>query len=62
MLHQRPMRWRTTCTRLVHELVWVCLILGIAAYGAVVVQHVTEALVDMAYQQTSVKAVPRPNR
>jgi hypothetical protein len=37
----------------VRRLVWVCLVLAIAGYGAVVVRNVTETLVGITTHQAS---------
>ena len=39
------MRWRVDLAGAVRNLVWACLVLAVAAYGAVVVRNVTDALV-----------------
>jgi hypothetical protein len=45
------MHWQAEPTRPVRSLVWACLILAVAAYGAVVVRSVTDALVGIATHQ-----------
>jgi hypothetical protein len=45
------MRWQAEPTNPVRRLVWVCLVLAVAAYGAVVVRNVTDALVGIATHQ-----------
>jgi F0F1-type ATP synthase membrane subunit c/vacuolar-type H+-ATPase subunit K len=56
------MRWRANRTEPVRGLVWVCLVLGVAAYGSVVVRNVTETLVGIATHQPSMVVVQRPSR
>lgn len=41
---------------------WVCLVLTVAAYGAVVVRNVTDALIAMSSQQADVVVASRPAR
>jgi hypothetical protein len=42
--------------------VWVCLVLAVAAYGSVVVRNVTEVLAGIAHQAPVMVAVERPSR
>jgi F0F1-type ATP synthase membrane subunit c/vacuolar-type H+-ATPase subunit K len=44
------------------DLLWAGLVLAMAAYGAVVVRNVTEALVGIASHPPSMVVVQRPNR
>jgi hypothetical protein len=55
------MRSRAKGIRLAHGVVWVFLVLAVAAYGSVVVRNVTDVLVGMTHQPTMV-VVERPNR
>jgi len=48
------MRWRVDPSGPVRNLVWACLILAVAAYGALVVRNVTDALVGIATHQPPV--------
>jgi len=53
------------CTRAMHwrvNLVWACLLLAVAAYGAVVVRNVTEMLVGITSHQSSIILAQRPSR
>ena len=45
------MRSRVDLARLARDLVWVCLVLAVAAYGAAVVRNVTDALIAMSSRQ-----------
>ena len=54
------MRSRADGIRLAHGLVWVCLVLPVAAYGSVVVRNVTDMLVGMTHQPDIV-VVEQPN-
>ena len=56
------MRWQAKVRQAVPSLVWVCLVLAIAAYGAVVVRNVTDTLIGIADHSRSVASVERPNR
>jgi F0F1-type ATP synthase membrane subunit c/vacuolar-type H+-ATPase subunit K len=56
------MRSRVDLTPLLLNLLWAGMILAIAAFGAVVVRNVTDALVGIAYQQPSIVVVDRPSR
>jgi hypothetical protein len=42
--------------------VWVCLVLSVAAYGAVVVRNITDMLVGITDHSRDVALVGRPNR
>ncbi len=42
--------------------VWIILILGIAAYGAAVVRNVTETLTGIAFRSATVDAARPPSR
>lgn len=44
------------------HLLWVCMILAVAAYDAVIVQNVTETLMGITYQPASVEVIQRPGR
>jgi hypothetical protein len=56
------MRWRAKLTTLLPRLAWICLVLAVATWGAVVVRNVTDALMGIAYHQPSYVVVERPNR
>jgi F0F1-type ATP synthase membrane subunit c/vacuolar-type H+-ATPase subunit K len=56
------MRWRVDLSRLARDVLWVGLILAVAAYGAVVVRNVTETMVAITSHQPSIVVVERPNR
>ena len=56
------MRWQADPAEPVRRLVWACLILAVAAYGAVVVRNVTDALVGIATHQPVTVAVQSPYR
>jgi hypothetical protein len=56
------MRWRVDVARLGRDLLWACLVVAMAAYGAVVVRNVTDALVGIASHPASLVVVQRPNR
>lgn len=43
-------------------LVWFCLILAMAAYGAAIVRNITETLQGIAGQSRSVAVLERPYR
>ncbi len=45
-----------------YGLVRICLILAVAAYGAVVVQNVTGMLKDIVHHPVLVQTADRPNR
>jgi hypothetical protein len=44
------------------HLLWACMILAVAAYGAVVVRNVTDMLVGITHQPTTMVVTARPNR
>jgi hypothetical protein len=48
------MRWRVDCTGLARHLLWASLVLAVAAYGSVIVRNVTDALVEITHQPSSV--------
>jgi hypothetical protein len=56
------MRWRVDLTPLLLNLLWAGLILAMAAFGAVVVRNMTNALRGIAYHQPPIVVVDRPNR
>ena len=56
------MRWRVDLAGAVRNLVWACLVLAVAAYGAVVVRNVTDALVGIATHQPSMVVAQQPYR
>ena len=56
------MRWRADITKVLMHLVWACLVMAVAAYGAVVVRNVTDMLVAIACHQPSMIVAERPSR
>jgi F0F1-type ATP synthase membrane subunit c/vacuolar-type H+-ATPase subunit K len=46
----------------VRNLVWACLVLAVAAYGAVVVRNVTDTLVGITSRQPSTVIAQQPYR
>ncbi|MDR3532398.1 MAG: hypothetical protein P4L90_17830 [Rhodopila sp.] len=55
-------RWRPEVTTLLTDLLWACLIVAVAAYGAVVVRNVTDTLMAIAYHQPSIVVADKPSR
>jgi hypothetical protein len=56
------MRSRVDIARLARDLLWACLVLAVAAYGAVVVRNVTDALVMITSHQPAMVLADRPMR
>jgi hypothetical protein len=56
------MPWQAKVRQALPGVVWVCLVLAVAAYGAVVVRNVTEMLAGIAGHPHSVVLVERPTR
>lgn len=57
------MRWQAKVVRqAVPVVAWVCLVLAVATFGAVVVRNVTDALVTMTDHSRAMNFVERPNR
>jgi hypothetical protein len=56
------MPWQAKLRQAVDGAVWICLVLAVAAYGAVVVRNVTEMLVGITQPARSVIAVEHPMR
>ncbi|HEY0184709.1 MAG TPA: hypothetical protein VGC09_18060 [Rhodopila sp.] len=56
------MRSPADCTTLVRRLVWIGLVLAVAAYGSIVVRNVTAALVGIASHQSTVIVAETPSR
>jgi len=56
------MRSRTDIITLVLQLLWVCAIVAVAGYGALIVQNVTEALKGIAHHSASAPIIERPTR
>ncbi len=56
------MRWQANIREIVGGLVWICLILATAAYGAAIVRNITETLQGIAGQSRSTAALARPYR
>jgi hypothetical protein len=55
------MRWQADRSAPVRNLVWICLVLTVAAFGSVVVRNVTETLVGITHQP-SMAVAQRPSR
>jgi F0F1-type ATP synthase membrane subunit c/vacuolar-type H+-ATPase subunit K len=56
------MRSRVDPPRPLRTLLWIGLVLAVAAYGSVVVRNVTETLVWIASHQPAMVMVQRPSR
>ncbi len=56
------MRWRVDRTKLVRDVVWIGLVVAIAAYGSAIVRNVTDTLVGMTAHPPSMVVVARPSR
>jgi hypothetical protein len=56
------MLWQAKVRQALPTLVWVCVVLAVAAYGAVVVRNVTDTLIGIVDHSRSVALVDRPNR
>jgi hypothetical protein len=56
------MRWQASLQQALPMAVWVCLVLAMAAYGAVVVRNVTDMLAGIAHPASAVVAVAQPTR
>ena len=56
------MPWQAKARQAVPTVVWVCVVLAIAAYGAVVVRNVTDVLAGIAGHPRSVVFMETPNR
>jgi hypothetical protein len=56
------MPWQAKVRQALPRVVWVCLVLAIAAYGAVVVRNVTDTLIGIADHSRSMVLVERPTR
>ncbi len=48
--------------KLRRDLLWICLVLAVAGYGAIVVQNVTEALVGITSHQPTIVVAQTPSR
>ena len=57
-----PMRSRADIRRLARDLLWACLVLAVAAYGAVVVRNITDTLVAITYHEPTMVVARRPTR
>ncbi len=55
-------RDRTKVHRAAPRLIWIGLVLAVAAYGAVVVRNITETMVGIVHHDAAVTMVGRPNR
>jgi hypothetical protein len=56
------MRSRVDISRVIRDLSWLCLVLAVAAFGAVVVRNVTDVLAGMTTRQASFVVVQQPSR
>ncbi len=56
------MRWRARLRQAAPGLVWVGLVLAVAAYGAVVVRNVTDTMAGIAHHDAAMVMAERPNR
>jgi hypothetical protein len=56
------MRWPVEMRGLLPRLVWICLVLAVAAYGGVVVRNVTDTLIGIADHSRAVVVAERPVR
>jgi hypothetical protein len=56
------MPWQAKARQAVPTVVWVCVVLAIAAYGAVVVRNVTDTLIGIADHSRAMVLAERPNR
>jgi hypothetical protein len=56
------MPWPAKLRQALPRLVWICLVLAVAAYGGVVVRNITDMLVGMTSHQQTLVEVQRPSR
>ncbi len=56
------MRWRVNLIRLARHLSWACVVLAVAAYGAVVVRNVTGTLEGILSRRPPVVVAQQPSR
>jgi hypothetical protein len=56
------MRWPVDIIRLARDLLWACLIVAVAAYGAAIVRNVTDTLSGIASRQSAMIIAQRPSR
>jgi hypothetical protein len=56
------MHWQAKFRPLLPGLVWVCLVLAVAAYGSAGVRNVTDMLGGIAGHSRSMVVVERPSR
>jgi hypothetical protein len=56
------MRWRAELRQALPGVVWVCLVLAVAACGSFVVRNVTDALSAIAHHSDAVIATASPTR
>ena len=56
------MRWRASLRDVLPHLLWACLVLAVAAYGAEIVRNVTDALLKIAGQSDTVATLDQPHR
>jgi hypothetical protein len=56
------MPWQAKVRNALPSAAWICMILAVAAYGAVIVRNVTDVLEGVAGHPRSVVLVERPYR
>jgi hypothetical protein len=56
------MRWQADLSPLMLSLLWACLIVAVAGFGAVIVRNVTDVLQGIVQQPASVVIVEQPSR
>lgn len=56
------MRWQADMPKLGRDVVWVCLVLMAAGYGALIVRNVSQTLVGIVSHQPSIVVAQWPNR
>jgi hypothetical protein len=56
------MRWRARFREAAPGLVWVGLVLAVAAYGAFIVRNVTDTMAGIAHHDTTMVMVVQPKR
>jgi hypothetical protein len=56
------MRWRARLRQAAPGLVWIGLVLAIAAYGSVIVRNVTDTMAGIAHHNAAMAMVERPSR
>jgi hypothetical protein len=56
------MRWRARVRQAAPGVVWIGLVLAIAAYGSVIVRNVTDSMAGIAHHDDAMVMVERPSR